>query len=72
MNLEQQEAAAVDQLVLNWCKTWNVNPAKVSKNFSVNPQGQLQLDLHLDLAIPITSVNTRIVVLNSDEPRPLF
>jgi hypothetical protein len=69
MNLEQAEACMVEKLISQWCQTWSVKPDTIKKEFSVDATGRLQIDLSVELKVPITSVKTRLLILSrQDEP----
>jgi phage host-nuclease inhibitor protein Gam len=65
---EQTEAAAINQIVEEWCKTWKVDKPKLKKTWRISEKtGQLQLELEAPLVTPITSLKTVINILSEGE-----
>jgi hypothetical protein len=62
VNLEHQEAVAIDDAINQWCKTWHVDRKNLKEVASVDEHGNLFIQLEAKLTVPITSIKTTLNV----------
>jgi len=66
MNTEQAEAQTMEKTVADWCTHWKVDVSRLKKNYVVEADGRLVLELEAPLTVPITSLKTRLVLANAE------